>query len=390
MSNYYEDGDAYIALHYGENNKEYLRAVVPPIYMNSLHTFARIEDYYNVPQGAYLYGRYNNPTVEIVERKIAALEQGKRAFLYASGMAAATAAVMAVCRSGDHVVCVHNAYGPLQSFLIDYCSKDLDITVTFVRGDSMEELRKAVQDNTSLMILETPGSATFSLVDLKEVARLARENHIVTYVDNSYCSPEFQKPLTLGIDMVMHSTTKYLGGHSDLIGGVLVTSHEGLMGRLGQQRPWFGGIMGPMEAWLLMRGLRTLHVRMKHHEETALEIARSLEKNPRVRKVYYPGLESHPQYELAKRQQTGSSGLLSFEVNASPAKAVQVINRLRVFQIGPSWGGFESLAIMPLLKNTDEYAQWYGASRGIIRIHCGLEGAGVLLKDIEQALEIIS
>ena len=376
MSNDYGNEDAYIALHYAENNKEYLRAVVPPIFMNSLHTFERIEDYYNVPEGAYLYGRYSNPTVEIVERKLAALEQGKRAFLYASGMAAATAAVMAVCRSGDHVVCVHNAYGPLQSFLIDYCSKDLDITVTFVRGDSLGEIQEAIQTNTSLIILETPGSATFSLVDLEQVAKLARANHIVTYVDNSYCSPIFQKPLSLGIDMVMHSTTKYLGGHSDLIGGVLVTSQERLMERLGQQRPWFGGIMGPMEAWLLMRGLRTLPVRMRQHEETALGIARALERNPRVKKVYYPGLESHPQYDLAKRQQTGSSGLLSFEVNASPAKAVQVINRLRVFQIGPSWGGHESLAIMPLLKNTDEYARWYGAK--------------VLLKDIEQALEIIS
>ena len=381
--------DPYIALHYAENKQQYLNAMAPPIFMTSLHKLDTIEDYYDVPKGAYLYGRYGNPTVEMAEKKIAALERGERAFLYASGMAAATAAVMAVCRTGSHVVCVHNVYGPLQAFLRDYCSTDLDISVTFVHGDSMEEIEGAIRDNTALMVLESPGSATFSLVDLEAVSKLARSKGIVTYVDNSYCSPELQKPLTLGIDIVMHSCTKYLAGHSDTLGGVLVTSDPAIISRLAQQRIWFGGIMGPMEAWLIIRGLRTLGVRMKQHAETAQIVAEALEQNPKIKKVYYPGLKSHPQYELAKKQQVASSGLLSFEINASPEMAMQVVNRMKIFQIGPSWGGYESLVVMPLLGNTDEYAEWYGGSRGLIRIHCGLEGAEVLLKDIEQALEII-
>lgn len=376
--------------HYGEEDKSrYLKSMSPPIFMTSLHIQDTIEDYYDVPKGDYLYGRYGNPTVEIAEKKIAALECGERAFLYASGMAAATSAVMAVCSSGSHVVCVHNAYGPLQAFLRDFTSKSLDISVTFVHGDDFEEIQNALRGNTSLIILESPGSATFSLVDIEKVAKLAKSRGIVTYLDNSYCSSVFQKPLTLGIDIVMHSCTKYLAGHSDVLAGVLVTSEPEIIARLTQQRTWFGGILGPMEAWLLIRGLRTLTVRMKQHAETAQIVAEALEKNPKVKKVYYPGLKSHPQFELAQKQQVASSGLLSFEINASPEVATQVVNRLKVFQIGPSWGGYESLVVMPLLGNTEEYAKWYGGSRGLIRIHCGLEEAEVLLKDIEQALEIV-
>ncbi len=389
MSKDFMNYDSYIALHHAENKQDYLKAMSPPVFMTSLHALDTIEDYYNVPKGAYLYARYGNPTVVMAEKKIAALERGERAFLYASGMAAATSAVMAVCRSGSHVICVHNAYGPLQAFLKDYCSSDLDITVTFVHGDQLEEIKNAVRENTALIILESPGTATFSLVDLEAVAKLAKSNGIVTYIDNTYCSPEFQKPLTMGIDIVMHSCTKHLGGHSDLLGGVLVTSDAGIIERLAQQRIWFGGILGPMEAWLLIRGMRTLGVRMKQQAETARVVAESLEKNPKIKKVYYPGLKSHPQYDLAQKQQKASCGLLSFELNASSEKAMEFVNRLKIFQCGPSWGGYESLVVMPLLGNTDEYAEWYGGSRGLIRIYCGLEGAELLLKDIEQALEIL-
>ena len=212
---------------------------------------------------------------------------------------------------------------------------------------------------------------------------------IKTYIDNTYCTPIFQKPIEFGIDIMMHSCTKYLGGHSDLIGGVLVTSDEGTIARLSKQRTWFGGIIGPMEAWLIMRGLRTLPIRMKQHSETAQFIAETLEKNEKIKNVYYPGLKSHPQYELAQKQQTGSSGLLSFEIDGTEEQAVNFVNYLRVFKIGPSWGGYESLVVMPLLKNTEEYVKWYGGSKGLIRIHCGLEGAQVLLEDIAQALKKI-
>lgn len=381
--------DEYIEAHIGEDRERYLNSMAPPVFMTSLHALSCIEDYYDLPEGQYIYGRYGNPTVEICEKKIAALEHGERALLYASGMAAATAAVLAVCSSGSHVICVHNAYGPLQSFLTDYCAKDLGIDVSIVHGYDIEEIRSAVKPNTALLILESPGTATFSLVDLEAVSKLAKENGIVTYIDNSYCSPVFQKPLDQGIDIVMHSCTKYLGGHSDILGGVLVVKDENLSERLSSMRPWFGGIIGPMEAWLMIRGMRTLSIRMKKHAETAIFIAKELEKDPRVKKVYYPGLKSHPQYELAQKQQTGSSGLLSIELDSTPEKACKFVNALQLFKIGPSWGGYESLAVMPLYANTDEYARWYGATRGLIRLHCGLEGADLLLSDIKQALSKI-
>jgi cystathionine gamma-lyase len=262
----------------------------------------------------------------------------------------------------------------------------MNMDVTFVYGWRTEEIEAAIRDNTAMIILESPGTATFTAVDFKAVSELAKSRNIVTYTDNSYCSPVFQKPLTMGIDIVMHSVTKYLGGHSDLLGGVLVTSNDEIIEKLATQKTWFGGIMGPMEAWLLMRGLRTLELRMKAHQETAMQVAKMLAAHPKVKKVYYPGLPDHPQAELIKRQQTGSSGLMSFEVKGTVEDAQRVVDSLKVFEIGPSWGGFESLVVMPLAHHSEEYAEWYGADRGLIRIHCGLEGAEILMADLEQAL----
>ena len=385
------DGTAYypdelIGGHLGEERGNYYDAIVPPVFLTSLHTADCIENYQHTPEGRYIYGRHGNPTVEICERKIAALEHGKRAFLYASGMAAATSAVLAVCRPGSHVVCVHNAYGGLQGYLNDLAGPDLQIKTTYVHGYNTEEIIGAVRENTVMIFLESPGSATFTLVDLKTVAAFAKERGIITYTDNSYCSPVFQKPLKMGIDIVMHSCTKYLGGHSDLLGGVLVTSSDSLISRLDTLRIMYGNIIGPMEAWLMIRGIRTLSVRMDRHHRIALEVARALEKDPRIKKVYYPDLESHPQYALAKEQQTGCSGLLSFEPELSFEQTVRFINHLKLFSIGPSWGGYESLAVMPLYESSEEHAAWYGASRTLVRIHCGFEGADLLLEDISQAL----
>ena len=381
--------DRYIALHTGEDNTRYMRAVNPPVFLTSLHTIEKIEDYNNLPEGDFLYGRYGSPNEAIVEAKLAGLEGGKRAFVYPSGMGAATAAILAVCHAGCHVICVHNAYGPVQEFLSEYCAKELSMDITFVHGYETEEIERAIRPETALLILESPGSTTLSIVDLRACAALAKEHGFKTYVDNSCCTPVFQKPLSLGIDIVMHSATKYLGGHSDILGGALVTSDDEIIAKLKKQKTWFGGVMGPMEAWLLMRGLRTLSVRMPEHQKTAMEVAKYLENSPKIRKVYYPGLESHPQHELALRQQTGFSGLLSFEIDGTVEKAMEVTNRTEVFQIGPSWGGFESLIIMPLEHYSDEYASWYGASRNLIRIHCGLEGAELLIEDLEQALSVV-
>ena len=381
------------ATHLGDNYEKYLGAVVPPIFMNSLHVFPNTEAYLHfngADRNQFSYGRVANPTVRIVEDKIAALEHGEMALCFASGMAAATTAVFSTCKSGSHVICVRNCYGPLRHFLDDYCVPTLQLSVTYVTGTDIAEFADAITPHTSLIILESPTSIVFSLQDLEAVARLAKENNIYTYIDNTYCTPLYQKPLELGIDLVMHTTSKYLGGHSDLIGGVLVGSDRVFMQeRVAQMREFLGGIPGPMEAWLVMRGIRSLEARLPVHEQTALAVARFLEGDSRVAKVYYPGLSSHPQYALAQKQQKGNCGLLSFELNASPDDTRRVVDALRLFKIGVSWGGFESLVSMPGYNDSEEEARWLGYGRGIVRIHCGLEGAENLIADLKQALAVL-
>ncbi len=392
MNEYLQD-DRLIMTHYGDDYSRYMGAVVPPVFMNSLHVFPSVEDYYaadRLQEEEFIYGRSGNPTVRLAEKKIAAMEHGKMALCFASGMAAASTAIMAVCKAGGHIISVRNAYGPLREFLLQYCVCHMHMKISFVSGESVEEFEDCIRPDTQLIILESPSSIVFSLQDLRAVAQLAKAHGIRTYMDNTYCSPVFQKPLDMGIDIVMHTMSKYIGGHSDIIGGVLVSKDEELMRKISADiREWFGGILGPMEGWLVLRGIRTLQVRLEQHQKNALAVAEYLEAHPRVKKVYYPGLKSHPQYELMKRQQSGNSGLLSFEVDAEPAKAAAKINQdiFKVFKIGVSWGGFESLITMPFYKLQPEDAGKLGATPGIVRIHCGLEGAGHLVDDLANFLD---
>ncbi|WP_455437864.1 trans-sulfuration enzyme family protein [Hungatella hathewayi] len=388
----YLKNDKLITSHYGEEFEHYYNAVVPPIFMNSLNVFKTVDDYYDsdkTDKHVYCYGRVQNPTVRILEDKAAALEQGTGALAFASGMAAATTAVLTVCKAKSHVVCIRSAYGPLKTFLNEYCREHLDMSVTYVKGDDTEEFEHAVTDQTDLIILESPSSVVLSLQDIHAVSEIAKKHHAYVYIDNSFCTPIYQKPLLLGADIVMHTASKYMGGHSDIIGGVLAVKDEELMARLRKQRELFGGIIGPMEAWLIIRGLRTMEVRVERHQATAMEIAEFLESHPKVRKVYYPGLLSHPQHELMKRQQGGNTGLLSFEIKGSVEQAKEVAQRLKIFKIGVSWGGFESLVCMPHARQDAESCRFLGADQNVLRIHCGLEGAEVLKADLENALSCV-
>ena len=388
----YLKNDKLITSHYGEEFEHYYNAVVPPIFMNSLNVFETVDDYYDsdkTDKHVYCYGRVQNPTVRILEDKAAALEQGTGALAFASGMAAATTAVLTVCKAKSHVVCIRSAYGPLKTFLNEYCREHLDMSVTYVKGDYTEEFEHAVTDQTDLIILESPSSVVLSLQDIHAVSEIAKKHHAYVYIDNSFCTPIYQKPLLLGADIVMHTASKYMGGHSDIIGGVLAVKDEELMARLRKQRELFGGIIGPMEAWLIIRGLRTMEVRVERHQATAMEIAEFLESHPKVRKVYYPGLLSHPQHELMKRQQGGNTGLLSFEIKGSVEQAKEVAQRLKIFKIGVSWGGFESLVCMPHARQDAESCRFLGADQNVLRIHCGLEGAEVLKADLENALSCV-
>lgn len=385
---FYLSSPEMITSHYAEEYERYYNAIVPPIFMNSLNVFREIDDYYNAnvhDKHTYVYGRVQNPTVRILEDKIAALEHGVAAFAFASGMAAATTAVLSVVKTGQNIVCIRNAYGPLKNFVEKYCPAHLGTTLAYVKGTDIAEFEEAITENTALVILESPSSVVFGLQDIEAVCRIAHSRGAKVYIDNTFCTPIFSNPLDLGVDIVMHTTSKYLGGHSDVIGGVLALRDESLANVIVTNRELFGGIIGPMEAWLVLRGLRTLSVRVKAHEEAAMQVAQYLENHPKVDKVYYTGLPSHPQYELARKQQRGNTGLITFEIKGSTEDAKKVINRLQVFKIGVSWGGFESLACMPHLRLDEETCTYLGGRQNLIRIHCGLEGVDALIADLEQA-----
>lgn len=377
-----------ITAHYGEEYEHYYNAIVPPVFMNSLNVFETLDDYYEFDRKdkhKYCYGRVQNPTVRILEDKIGALEHGVGALAFASGMAAATTAVLTVCKAGSHVVCVRNAYGPLKDFLDGYCREHMDITTTYVDGERLEEFSGCVSKATGLIILESPSSVVFSLQDIRGVAGIAKECGAKVYIDNTFCTPLYQQPLDLGADIVMHTTSKYIGGHSDVIGGMLAVKDPELMKQLLAYRELFGGIPGPMEAWLMIRGLRTMEVRVEKHQETALAVARYLEQHPKVRKVNYPGLPSHPQHDLMKRQQSGNTGLLSFEIEGTAEEAAKLAESLKIFKIGVSWGGFESLVFLPHVRQDEENCRRLRGDKNIIRLHCGLEGTEALIADLESA-----
>ena len=389
---FYLSSPEMITSHYGEEYEKYYNAIVPPIFMNSLNVFKKIDDYFDADvhdKDTYVYGRVQNPTVRILEDKVAALEHGVAAFAFASGMAAATTAVLSVIKTGDHIVCIRNAYGPLKNFVENYCTEHLGTTVTYVKGNDISDFEETITDNTSLVILESPSSVVFSLQDIEAVCKVAHEHGAKVYIDNTFCTPIFSNPLDMGVDIVMHTTSKYMGGHSDVIGGMLAVRDQELANTIVSNRELLGGIIGPMEAWLVLRGLRTLSVRVKAHEEIAMKIAQYLEKHPKIDKVYYTGLESHPQYALAQKQQRGNTGLITFEIKGSAEDAKKVINSFKIFKIGVSWGGFESLACMPHLRQSEQMCQWLGGKQNLIRIHCGLEGVDALIADLEQALSAI-
>ncbi len=386
-----DNKDLLALTHEGENPKNYMGAVTPPIFMNSLHVFDTVKDYFDVDifEDQFYYGRASNPTVTILEKKLAALEHGSRAVVFSAGMAACAATILAVCKTGSHIICVRESYGPVQHLLDEFLCEKMNVEVTYVVGKEVREFEEAIRPETDLIILESPSTLVCNVVDLKAVADLAKKHHIKTYIDNTYSTPLFQKPLDFGIDVVMHTMTKYIGGHSDLIGGVLISKDEEFMRKIMVQRDWFGGVLGPMEAWLAIRGLRTLDVRMQKHYETGMKVAQYLENHPKIERVFYTGLPSHPQYELARKQQSGECGLLSIEVKGDVSAVETFVDNLKIFEKGCSWGGFESLAIAFTYNWTEEQLAFHELNRNIVRLHCGLEGAENLIADLEQALNKI-
>ncbi|SDN04482.1 Cystathionine beta-lyase/cystathionine gamma-synthase [Paenibacillus sp. yr247] len=357
-----------------------------PIYQTSLFSFdtyeqfnlARLEEQEN-----FVYSRGNNPTVRYLEDKLAQLEHGERAKCFSSGMAAISAAIMSIVKQGDHVICTHQAYGPTREFLGVYLQK-FGIETTFVDGSSLENWKSAVRPNTKLLYLESPTSMMFQLQDIRGCAELALSIGAETILDNSWATPCYQNPLTMGVGLVVHSITKYISGHSDCVGGVVVGSKRLMDPLMSTEYMLFGGIMTPQTAGLVTRGLRTLPLRMQRHEMSGLKVAEYLCGQYFVVKVNHPGLTNHPQHEMARTQMSGYGSLFSFESNVPVVKLRAWADRLQYFRIGASWGGFESLINVNALNNSDQ------RSCSLVRLYIGTEDPDDLIRDLDEAWRCVA
>lgn len=369
-----------ICQHLGEKY-EYEGAVVPPIFQNSLFVFDDAASFVDRTKDrrVFDYTRINNPTTDIAEKKLAALEKTERCRLFSSGMAAISAAILSCVKTGSHVVCTEAAYGPTLQFFREYLPK-FGVNTTFVDGRDTNAVRDAIRDTTSLIFLESPGSFYFHIQDIEAIANIAKEKGISTIIDNSNASPYFQNPAELGIDLIAHTATKYLGGHSDIVMGAVCGTAERMSRIVENEGALFGGNADPFASWLLIRSLRTLAIRMERAQQSAMRIAAFLDTHNAVAHVYYPGLPSHPGHELVKKQMRGTSGMISFEPTfQTQQKVFQFCEGLRLFQIGVSWGGHESLAIPLCDPNRD--SKWF------VRMSVGLENVDDLLDDLDRELK---
>jgi len=364
--------------HFAEDPQQFHGAVIPPIFQNSLFAYPTIQSLGSPER--YNYTRVRNPTSDILEKKLAELEGAEIGRCFGSGMGAISAAILACVKGGDHVVAVEHCYGPTAAFF-SYLEK-FGVSTTYVSGDDPQQFAYASRDNTTLFYLESPTSLFFELQDIPAITALARARGISTIADNSYCTPYFQNPIAMGVDFVVHTTTKYIGGHSDVVGGVAVGSRERMEKMLTQEAELIGAVLDPFGSWLTLRGLRTLPVRMERHFESANRIAHWLVEQPQIEQVNYPTLPGYPQAELYRRQMRGACGLISFvPKDRDREKISNALNVLRYYRFGCSWGGFESLCIPGQWEELGE-----GQTRALIRLHIGLENPDDLMADLQNAL----
>ncbi|MGH7614147.1 MAG: cystathionine gamma-synthase [Gemmatimonadales bacterium] len=370
------------AVHAGIAPDPLAGAVMPPIYQTSTY----VQDGLGRHKG-YEYARTRNPTREALERNVAALEGGRHGFAFGSGLAAVDA-VLKLLSAGDHVVCGENVYGGTHRQMTHIWAR-LGLSFTFVDGGNTETVAQAVTPRTKIVYAETPTNPMLRLCDLAALGAIAKRAGALFVVDNTFATPCFQRPLEFGADLVLHSTTKYLNGHSDMVGGMLVTARDDLAERLGFIQNGSGAVPGPFDCWLALRGIKTLPLRMRAHDANGRRIAEWLERRPGVQRVYYPGLPSHPQHELACRQMSGFGGMLSLELGDA-ARARRVVERTRVFSLAESLGGVESLighpASMTHASVPPELRHKMGLSDSLVRLSVGIEDVEDLIEDLDQAL----
>ncbi|MFW9265074.1 trans-sulfuration enzyme family protein, partial [Nostoc sp. CALU 546] len=320
------------AIHEGQQSDPQTGAVIVPIYLTSTYEQEAIGKH-----KGYEYSRTGNPTRTALEEALASIENGKFGLAFASGLAATTT-VLSLLKNGDHIVAGDDLYGGTYR-LLEKVVKNWGVTTSYVDIDNIADFETAIQPNTKLIWIETPTNPLLKIIDIAALANIARRNNIILVVDNTFASPYFQTPLDLGADIVVHSTTKYLGGHSDIIGGAVITSNEQLYTELKFYQNAIGAIPSPFDSWLVLRGIKTLAVRMREHEKNALFLAEFLEKHPKIERIYYPGLSSHEQHKLAKEQMSGFGGMISLELKGGFVEVERFASRLKLFLLAESLGG---------------------------------------------------
>lgn len=379
---------SYILNHLGENRESYMQAVSPPIFQTSNFTFkdvetmrASIADELNTP----FYTRGCNPTVAILRKKIAALESAEDSLIFGSGVAAGSAAIISQLKAGDHIVSVSKPYSWTKKLFSLFLDR-FNIETTYIDGTNSANYKNAIKPNTKLFFMESPNSMTFEMQDIEEVCKIAKANGICTIIDNSYASPLNQKPIEMGCDLVFHSATKYLAGHSDVVCGVLAGSNEKIKEIFASEYMTLGGIISPNDAWLLMRGLRTLELRMNHISKSVFEVTDFLKSHELTEKLYFPFDPDFAQYELAKKQLAKPTGLFSIAIKADNRGEIDdFCNALNYFLLACSWGGHESLVFPVCALDSSANYKNNEMPWNLIRFNIGLEDPKLLIEDIKQA-----
>jgi methionine-gamma-lyase len=378
-------------LHVGEGAVEEAVPLTRPVYATSTFVFssaAELEAYQNGKSAKYLYSRYANPTVQGAEAKLAALEGAEAAMLTSSGMAAVSTAVFGFLSSGDELLCSAAVYGGTLHLVTSFLQR-YGVSATFLSLDQLNAVDSFMTSRTKLVWFESPINPTLRCVDIAHIAAMCRARGVISILDSTFASPVNQQPLKFGVDVVMHSATKFLNGHSDVTAGALIGSRA-LIDRLQPARKLFGGVLEPVSAYALARGMKTLGLRVARQNDTALKVARWCDGDPRISRVFYPGLLSHPDHAIARKQMSGFGGMLTIDLSGGYTSACRVFDRLRVIKRAASLGGVESLCSLPVLTSqygfSDEQLAAAGVTRGMMRVSIGLEHPDDLIADLDQAL----
>lgn len=382
-------------IHEGYTDQDWMGSLTPPLFQTSTFSFASAEQgerRFAGEEEGYIYSRLKNPTVSIFEEKMAALENGERGLAFASGMAAVSAVLTSLTKAKDHILCSSGLYGCTFG-LLSMMREKYDISLDFSEMETEEEVRSHIQPNTALIYIETPINPTMKLIDLEMVSRIAKERGIPVVVDNTFSSPYLQRPLDLGCDVVIHSATKYIGGHGDVIAGAVVGKKDFLDQVAMTTQKDMGGVMSPFDAWLLIRGLKTMPVRLDRHCDNAEIITSLLKEHPKVERVYYPHDSSHPDYSIGKKQMKRGGGVITFEVKGGKQEAQRLLNELSLIKIAVSLGDPETLIQHPQTMThavvPPENQGSMGITDSMLRLSVGLEAWEDIWRDLEQALDKI-